>query len=116
MKLEVLPPERQPYSVEIRLADGMMVKTMTIQRAGDSVPQHSHEYDHVSVVAAGAVLLSAGGATPVPYHAVSSIKVSAGIKHVFTALTDGATVLCVHRTDRTGEVDVREDHQFEGTG
>ena len=49
--LAPLPAEQQPYGVEIKMADGIFVKQMVLSRAGTMVPQHAHDYDHLSMLA-----------------------------------------------------------------
>jgi hypothetical protein len=110
---EQLEPIELP-DVEFALADGIFIKQMFLERAGIYVPQHSHEYDHASMVAAGAVRLWRDGELIGDFKAPLPIHIAAGTKHTFMSLEPGTVVYCIHRTDRTGQVEVREEHQLNG--
>jgi quercetin dioxygenase-like cupin family protein len=99
--------ECQPYGNEYTAADGVFIKEMCIPKAGTLVPQHSHEYDHTSFVAKGAVICEG-----ITYRAPYPIYIRAGVKHMFESLEDDTMVLCIHNVSRTGSVEVREEHQI----
>lgn len=65
--------------------------------AGCSIGQHSHKFSHISILAEGTVLLTAGEMVTM-YDAPSCIVVEAGVEHSITAITD-AVWYCVHATD-----------------
>ena|SRR5579859_1629199 len=100
----------QPPVVEIKMADGVFIKQMAIAKAGSFVPQHSHVYDHTSMVAVGSVRLWCDGELRGDFKAPTGILIPAHKKHLFQALEDGTVVYCIHRIDRTGEVDIFEEH------
>ena len=102
----------QPYGVEIHFSDGIFIKQMHIPKAGTIVPQHAHEYDHLSMLAAGAVRVWAGGLSEKEYVAPIGIPIAAGVKHRFLSLVDNTVIYCIHNISRTGEVDIAEEHQI----
>lgn len=102
----------QPISTEIHIADGVFVKTMVVQKAGTLVPQHSHTYDHVSVLVKGSVKLWQDGVPDGEYRAPVGILIRARKKHLFQALEDGTTVLCVHDIGTAEAVEIAEEHQL----
>lgn len=104
----------QPISTEIKMFDGVFVKSMCIQRAGTYIPQHSHTYPHVSVLVKGAVRLWRDGVLDGDHYAPKGILIPAGVKHLFQSLQDGATVLCVHDIGTAESVDVLEEHHLPG--
>lgn len=104
--------DEQPISTEIKMADGIFVKSMLIQRAGTFVPQHSHSYDHLSMLAVGAVAVWEDGEPAGTHYAPKGLTIRAGVKHTFRSLVDNTLIYCVHRIDRTGEVEIAEEHQI----
>ena len=60
---------------------------------------HEHNYDHMSILATGAVLVTIDGKSEY-YAGPSVIHIKAGQKHRIEALTD-AVWFCVHGTEET---------------
>ena len=67
--------------------------------AGESGEKHTHEYNHLSILASGKVELVIDGVS-VFKTAPEVITITAGRSHRVIALTD-ATWLCCHATDCT---------------
>lgn len=109
---ERLEPVDLP-EVEFAMADGIFIKQMAMDRAGIIVPQHAHSYDHVSMLAAGSVRLWRDGELVGDFIAPMPIHISAGTKHKFMSLEPGTVVYCIHRIDRTGQVEIAEEHQLD---
>lgn len=106
--------ELQPISVEIKMADGLFVKSMLILKAGTIVPQHAHTYEHLSMVAAGSVHAWRDGLSIGVYNAPAGIIIPAESKHTFEALVDNTLLYCIHNVSRTGEVEIADEHQLPG--
>lgn len=104
----------QPISTEIRMADGVFTKSMVVKRAGTLIPQHSHRYDHVSVLVRGSVSVVADGVHLGDFFAPCGITIKAGVKHLFQALVDDTIVLCVHDIGTAEAVEVLEEHHIVG--
>lgn len=103
--------DEQPYGEEFS-ADGVFVKQMVIPKAGTIVPQHSHTYDHLSVLAVGTVEVWRDGVRVGEYTAPAGIVIPAHTKHLFVSLTDGAQIMCVHNTARTGAIEVAQENNI----
>lgn len=80
----------------------------TLIPAGVQLEQHRHSFDHLSILAAGSVLVSVDG-EETAYSAPQCILIAAGKKHSVTALTD-TVWYCVHGTDCTDPAAI--DHEL----
>ena len=114
-----LGPLEQPASVEIFASDDIFIKTMGPLAAGTLVPQHSHEFDHVSLLAVGAIeVWIADVNEPLAllgrFEAPRAIEIKAGRKHLFQALVDGTLVCCIHNLHGQGYPEIRAQHQIVG--
>lgn len=107
-------PVEQPYGVEIHGADGVFIKQMIIPKAGTLVPQHSHTYDHTWMLALGSARLWEDGRLVGDKKSPCGITIKAGTKHTFMSLEDNTIGYCIHNVSRTGDVEIVEEHQFEG--
>jgi quercetin dioxygenase-like cupin family protein len=88
----------KPLGIEHYFADGMYAKEMRIP-AGHFVKKHLHDFTHLSVLAAGTVILKMNGKAKL-MKAPACITVPAGMEHVIDAVTD-AVWFCIHATDET---------------
>lgn len=104
--------EQPPDGAEWTTADGVFIKQMFIAKAGTMIPQHSHEYAHVSMLAVGSVRLWADGEPLGDFKAPMPLSIAAGTKHTFMALEDGTTVYCIHNLHGEKNITIREEHQF----
>ena len=104
----------QPISTEIRMADGVFTKSMVVRRAGTVIPQHSHRFDHVSVLVRGAVRVVTDDEDLGEFTAPCGILIRAGVKHLFKTITDDTIVLCVHDIGTAEGVKIDEEHQIVG--
>jgi quercetin dioxygenase-like cupin family protein len=84
-------------------SSGMYAKQMNIP-AGYSAFQHKHEYDHLSILATGRVIVQTDDGQ-VEYTAPSCITIKQNINHAIHALED-STWFCIHVTDETDEEEV----------
>lgn len=112
--MKLVRAEQQPPIVEWITADGIFIKQMFIAKAGTIIPQHSHEYDHTSMLAVGSVWLWKDGVLDKQYHAPTPILIKAGVKHVFQALDDGTTIYCIHNLHGEQAVKILEKHDLLG--
>lgn len=102
----------QPTATEIKIADNLFVKQYVVLKADTWLPQHSHTYSHVSMIATGAVRVWADGKPLGEFRAPSGVVIEAGVKHTFLTLEDNTTIYCIHDISRTGEVEVAEEHHL----
>ena len=56
---------------------------------------HKHNFDHVTLLAVGSVLVEVEGHDPKEFHAPTFITIDKDHRHKFTALTDGVVYYCV---------------------
>lgn len=104
--------DEQPPVVEIHMAGDVFIKQILIAKAGTYIPQHSHAYDHTSMLAVGSVRVWKDGVCGGDLHAPTGILIEAGTKHTFLSLVDGAVLYCIHNTARSGLVEILEEHQL----
>lgn len=102
----------QPPIVEIHTADGLFIKQMYIAQAFTLIPQHSHAWDHTSMLATGSVRLWADGVLQGDFTAPTGILIKSGVKHLFQSLEDGTTVYCIHNLHGEDAVKVLAEHQL----
>ncbi len=102
----------QPYGGRFT-ADGIEILQMVIPVAKTFVPQHTHTYDHLSMLAKGSVKVWTDGLVVGIYIAPHGIVIKAGVKHLFQSLEDDTVIYCVHNTSRTGAIESVDDHHFQ---
>lgn len=107
-----LPVDEQPISTDIKMADGVFMKTMRVQKAGTLIPQHSHVFPHISNLVRGRMRVFADGKDMGVYEAPIGILIGAHIKHTFETLVDDTIVLCVHDIGTAEGVEIAEEHQI----
>lgn len=84
----------------------VFIKHIPLPRKGNCVVQHSHNYDHVTLIASGSVMMTVDGKES--YHeAPSFIKVEAGKHHAFVAVDNNTNAYCIH--DLTGTEFEKDD-------
>lgn len=112
MAYDRLPEIEQPTEVSIAIADGMFVKHYRIKKAGTYLPQHSHTWDHSTLVCYGSVRVWMDGTFMGVFEAPSAILIKAGVQHLFEVMEPNTTLACIHRIDRTGEIEIADEHQI----
>lgn len=102
---------RHPHQPEVtdHQADGVFAKQIMIPKEGTLIPQHSHCYDHMTIVACGGVIVSDGEDTRT-FAAPAVIRIRAGVKHSFVTTVDDTALYCIHNTARTGHIEIAEEH------
>lgn len=103
----------QPYEVDISIADDIFVKQVHVPKAGTYLPQHSHKFDHTSLIAAGSVRVWTDGICMGVFEAPKPIFIAAGKKHLFCTMKDNTVIYCIHNVSR-GEIEVSEEHHLVG--
>lgn len=80
---------------DLKLVDNVFVKLHHFVRVGDTHNGHAHAFDHVTLLANGAVkMVHDNGESE--YKAPSIIVTPKGITHQFTALEPNTTFFCIH--------------------
>jgi quercetin dioxygenase-like cupin family protein len=93
-------------------SDGIFIKQMVIPDAGIFVPQHSHVYDHTTMVAKGLVKVWVGEQELGLFEAPSAIFIKAHQKHTFLSLKSDCILYCIHK-DRGNGAEVFEEHSLQ---
>jgi quercetin dioxygenase-like cupin family protein len=88
----------QPLGIHHYFADGVYAKEMRIP-PGNYVTKHVHDYDHLSILSIGEVLVDTGE-NKRRYVAPTCITIKKGVKHTITAL-EFSIWYCIHATDET---------------
>ena len=95
-----------------------MFRQIKLAKAGDSIPGHTHNYDHVTIVIRGKVNilgLDADGSEVVNevLEAPQIINVPKDLKHRVIALTDDSEVWCVfpHRDKDSNLTDSQSSYE-----
>lgn len=103
-----------PPGVEIHMADGIFIKQMHIPKKNTLVAQHSHAYDHTSMIARGSVRVWEDGALAGSYVAPTGILIKAGVMHTFQSMEDDTVVYCIHNLHGEAAVKVLAENGIEG--
>ena len=106
--------EKPAVQLEVAEADGIHVTQITIPAMGTYVPQHSHVYEHLTMLATGEMRVWVEGQIVGDFKAPAPIRIPAEKKHTFLALTDNVTFYCLHNVSRTGVVQELERHELPG--
>ena len=98
--------------VEFTIQDGIFIKQMYLKDAGMFVPQHSHKYEHASMLAYGSIRVWQDGELKGDFKAPVPINIPAGCKHTFMSLEPETVVYCIHNCERFGGVEIEDHHEF----
>lgn len=88
--------------VEFAEVDDIWVRAYTVPKSRTIISQHVHEHDHITLVSRGSVEAWQDGSKLGVYVAPAIIKIDAGKKHAFMALTDDVVLCCLHNLRGTG--------------
>lgn len=73
----------------------IFARQIHFQNAGDTEVGHKHEFDHLTLVAKGKVLVTVNGEAS-EFTAPTMIYIRAELIHEITALTDNSVMYCIH--------------------
>jgi hypothetical protein len=91
--------EHQPEQVELVLYAGVFVKLWSVADAGTLLPQHAHEFPHLTLLMRGSVRAWRGEEMLGDYSAPAVIRIPANELHTFLTLTNDVALACVHNAD-----------------
>lgn len=106
------PAAEQPIETNIKIADDIFVKSILVRSSGTIIPQHSHKFDHISLISAGSVGVYCDGDHIGEFRSPNHVVIKGGTKHLFVTREDNTVISCIHRIDRNGEIEVLEEHQI----
>jgi len=98
---------------ELTLYAGIFCKTWSVPDAGTMLPQHSHEFPHISLIVRGSVRVWCEGEELGEFHAPATVKVAAHRMHAFLTLTDDVVIACIHAVGDAGEPAIHALHEVE---
>lgn len=75
---------------------GVYFRAILLETAGDIVPQHVHDHDHVTLIASGKARVWVDRRWLGDFEAFRAIEIMAGKEHVFMALEPMTRLACVH--------------------
>lgn len=81
-------------------ANGVAIKQLAVNGKGTKVFQHSHEYDHISLVSVGSIEVWINGEQQESVVAPDAITIKANVEHEFVTLEEKTVIYCVHNIDR----------------
>lgn len=108
VKMRPVPIAQDGY--EVTTADGIWIKQYVFPLAGMILPQHAHEHDHTTMLAAGAVFVWRDGVLDRKYEAPCALFIKAGVKHTMQTLKDNTIIYCVHNLHDRSMVSILEKH------
>jgi quercetin dioxygenase-like cupin family protein len=82
--------------VEFAEADDIWIRAYSVTKANTVLSQHVHAHDHITLVSSGSVEAWQDGKSIGVFEAPSIVKIPAGKKHAFLALTDNVMLCCLH--------------------
>lgn len=108
------------YSGEFDLGSNTFFRPNFLEKAGDTVDGHAHNFDHVTMVVQGSVRIK----TRMPRREIVKkaagpfqdrvVLIRAGLEHEITALEDGTEFLCIYsHRNAQGEAVQRFDGFYE---
>lgn len=104
--------EHQP-TTELLVYAGIFCKVWTVADAGTLLPQHSHQWDHISLIVAGSVQIWRGDEDIGDYHAPAMVRIPAHTFHKFLTLSPGVVIACVHAVGEADAVVVEREHAID---
>jgi hypothetical protein len=91
--------EHQPEQTAVCIYAGIFVKTWSVRDVGTLLPQHAHEFSHLTLVMRGAVRAWRGEEMLGDYRAPATIPIPAHAFHTFLTLTPDVALACIHNAD-----------------
>lgn len=111
------------YAGEFDLGSNVFFRPNFLEKAGDRLDGHAHQFDHVTMVVQGAVRIAAkppdGTTREIIKRAAGDfrdrvVNIRAGVEHEITALEDGTEFLCIYAHRNTQGDVVEECDGWEG--
>jgi quercetin dioxygenase-like cupin family protein len=102
----------QVSSVENKFVDDIFIKSMEFKKKGDAVHQHSHSYDHVTMIATGGLEVFVDGQSIGKYNAPYGLTILAHVKHKLVALKDNTLAYCIHNLKGKDYPSIHEENHI----
>jgi hypothetical protein len=89
---------------DLAIVDNVFVKMMKFLEIGDSIEGHAHAFDHITLLATGAVLMEHDNGSR-KFKAPHLIVTPKGIVHKFIATEPNTVLACIHAIRDGDDVD-----------
>ena len=89
----------QPETVSITIYAGIFYRVYRIPDANTLLPQHAHEFGHLTALLSGAVQVWCDDEFLGGYKAPVTIKIAPHVKHRFLTLEPETVLACIHNAD-----------------
>jgi quercetin dioxygenase-like cupin family protein len=96
-------------TASIAIHAGIFCKRWTIHGRGVELPQHVHQWPHLTLVEQGSVLVTRGGTDLGTFREGDHINIRANEPHTFFTLSDFTRLACIHSTHFATIDDLKED-------
>lgn len=91
--------EHQPETISVTIYAGIYYKQYRVPDAGTLIPQHSHEWPHLTALLQGCVRVYRADEMLGDYRAPAVVQIPAGVLHTFLTLTPDVCMACIHNAD-----------------
>ena len=91
--------EHQPETISVTIYAGIYYKQYRVPDAGTLIPQHSHEFPHLTALLQGSIRAYRADELLGDYHAPAVVQIPAGVLHTFLTLTPDVVLACIHNAD-----------------
>lgn len=91
--------DRQPETISVTVYAGIYYKQYRVPDAGTLIPQHSHDFPHLTALLQGSIRAYRGDDLLGDYHAPAVVQIPAGVLHTFLTLEDDVALACIHNAD-----------------
>ncbi len=105
----------QPIETDMVTADDIFLKSIFVKDANIYLPQHSHRYDHTTILAVGSIDVWRENAYAGRHTAPAMLFIPANTKHLFKTLVPGTLIICAHNALRSDVAAVIEEHDPTGS-
>ena len=102
--------EHQPETVSVSIYGGIYYKVWRVPDADTLIPQHSHDYDHLTAVIQGMVRVWRDDVHIGDFMAPATVRIPKHCKHAFRTLTPSCVFACIHAEGT--EDAVHEEHHL----
>ena len=93
-----------PVKIDFAIVGNVFTRSLSFAKAGDSLTGHQHAFDHLSLLAHGAIRAEVDTESK-EFTAPCFIFIEHGKVHRFTALKDETELYCIHAIRDGGSVD-----------
>lgn len=93
---------------DLKIVDNVFVKLHYFLKAGDTHEGHAHAFDHITLLASGAVKMTHDNGEA-EFQAPHLIVTPKGIKHQFIALEPNTVFCCIHAIREKNDLDAIAD-------